>query len=161
MDLKNDFTNAQINKPMPASARVLGSLGLIPFVGLTSFMLFGVDPGVEVSLLLRTYSAIILSFLGGVHWGIATENSLSQNSNSIKLSWCLTLSVIPSLLGWIGLFAPELAGFYIIIFGFVLVLAIDLRIAKMHCVPDWYPRLRKPLTVTVVGCLVIASALKF
>ena len=124
-------------------------------------MVFGLEPGVEVSFLLRTYSAIILSFLGGIHWGIATQSSLSENQGSIKLSLHLTLSVIPSLLGWVGLFVTELAGFCIIIFGFVLALAIDLRIAQMNFMPEWYPRLRTPLTVTVVGCLVIASVLKF
>ena len=161
MDAKNELSNTKINKAIPFSARFLGSLGLIPFIGLTCLMVFGLEPGVEVSFLLRTYSAIILSFLGGIHWGIATQSSLSENQGSIKLSLHLTLSVIPSLLGWVGLFVFELAGFCIIIFGFVLALAIDLRIAQMNFMPEWYPRLRTPLTVTVVGCLVIASVLKF
>ena len=161
MESKNDFIKAKTTGSMPFSAGVLGYLGLIPFIGLTCLMLFRVDPGVEVSRLLGTYSAIILSFLGGIHWGIATENSLSKTVNSSKLNMHLILSVIPSLLGWAGLIAPEFTGFCIIIFGFVFVLVIDLRIEQMDIVPDWYPRLRKHLTLIVIGCLVIASVLKF
>ncbi len=155
------LSDKKINKSIPFSAGFLGVLGLIPFICLTCWMVFKLDLGVEVSFLLRAYSAVILSFLGGVHWGIAIQNSLLESRPSTKLSLHLTLSVIPSLLGWVGLFASELAGFCTIIVGFVLILAIDLRIAQISVMPEWYPRLRKPLTVIVVGCLVIASAFKF
>ena len=155
------FSDKKIDKSIPFSAGFLGVSGLIPFICLTCGMVFEWDLGVEVSFVLRAYSAVILSFLGGIHWGIAIQNSLLENRPSIKLSLHLTLSVIPSLLGWVGLLASELAGFCIIIVGFVLILAIDLRIAQINGMPEWYPRLRKLLTLIVGGCLVIASALKF
>ena len=57
---------------VPSAAAWLGGLGIIPFVGISLATPFAADvlKG-PLSFALMTYGAIILSFLGGVHWGLA------------------------------------------------------------------------------------------
>ena len=56
-------------QPLPSdTARLLGHLGLIPFV-LGAALTWAVRPEAHgfVTLALSSYAAVILSFLGGVH----------------------------------------------------------------------------------------------
>ena len=57
---------------VPAMAAWLGGLGALPFVGLAVAVvgLEGPARAVVVQALLG-YGAVILSFLGGIHWGLA------------------------------------------------------------------------------------------
>jgi hypothetical protein len=57
-----------------ALARTLGYAGLIPFV-LLALVLWLVDAQLQawVSITLASYAALIVSFLGGIHWGMAWQ----------------------------------------------------------------------------------------
>ena len=109
---------------------------------------------------LRTYGAIILSFLGGVQWGLAIRNSDGNARTRRGLTSMLTLSIVPSLIGWAGLLIDEPLSFGLLISGFVLVLFTDVRAAKRGMAPRWYLRLRYTLTGLVVTCLVVAAVFK-
>jgi len=41
--------------------------------------------------------------------------------------------------------------------GFAILLAYDIFAARGSETPAWYPRLRLPLTATVVSCLLLAA----
>ena len=101
-------------------------------------------------LTLLGYSAAVLSFLGGVRWGV--EIALRRQPRWIVLG----AAVLPSLTAW-GLLAGsalrtehQLGGF---LAAFLLQWAWDSRAVSP---PAWYPRLRTLLTLGAVLALAVA-----
>lgn len=113
----------------------LGYAGLIPFVGLAAQ---ASNP--EAVSAFMAYSAVILSFLGGVHWGVAMRDS--QFASSSRLVLCM----LPSLLGWLSLLLPTLMGLGLGTLAFALWWAWDRTVLE----DADYRRLRLHLTVVVV-----------
>jgi hypothetical protein len=61
---------------MPRSALLLGVAGLIPFVGLSLLLAFA--PALAPADALRIVAldaAVILAYMGGVHWGLALRDA--------------------------------------------------------------------------------------
>jgi len=134
---------------IPAPARWLGMLGLIPFVAIAVASLL-VDGLLKSELLFAqvAYGAVILSFLGGVHWGLALTDHKRLNG---KNGWhILGISVIPALIGWLALIPQSRTGLMMLVAGFILMLWIDIRASATGNVPPWYPRLRWRLTLVVL-----------
>jgi hypothetical protein len=76
----------------------LGYGGLLPFVGLAAFSWLGppVLP-IDAAASLRAYGAVILSFVGALHWGFAMNLAgLDAPSRDRLYVW----SVVPSLLAF-------------------------------------------------------------
>ncbi|MEO1282665.1 MAG: DUF3429 domain-containing protein [Pseudomonadota bacterium] len=156
------MTSSLDQKRVPPSAWVLGLAGLIPFVALSVSMV--VDTGINRSwatLALLTYGAIILSFMSGVHWGLAmrgpiaaTQNSPNQNPGLLTYA----LSVVPALVGWFALITltpgPAMA---VMAASFAALLAYDFRMINTGYAPKWYAALRFPLTVVVVFSLLVGG----
>jgi len=142
---------------VPRPAQLLGILGAVPFVLL--FLISLAEPSQyaeDASIALLAYGAIILSFLGGVQWGLAITGACT--AGPVRASYRrLSLSVAPALLGWGALLIPRDLGFLILAVSFTLVLFIDLRATRRAEAPAWYPKLRWPLTVTVVAILVLGA----
>lgn len=140
---------------VPRLPLVLGALGLLPFVFLSAGTLFAEDPlRTSLVLALATYGAIILSFLGGIQWGMAIQDGGAPNTGR----HVLPLSVLPSLGGWAALLLlPHHTGLLVLAAGYLLVLAMDIRLSSKGHAPEWYPRLRWPLTLVVASCLAIGS----
>lgn len=86
----------------PAPALVLGLGGLVPFVSIPAYM---VSSGYFIPALAfsqAAYGACILSFIGGVRWGI----TLSEDER-VKPNWFnIGYSVTPSLVAWTALMLP-------------------------------------------------------
>ena len=90
--------------PLPLSARRLGYAGLIPFVaGALLVWLVHVDVRQDVVFGLSAYAALIASFLGGIHWGLAFRH---EEPPAAWLGW----GVVPSLVAWPALLMPPYAG---------------------------------------------------
>lgn len=139
---------------VPASAGWLGALGAVPFIGLAGAMPFLAGaPRMVATHALLAYGATILSFLGGVHWGLATG---SQNDRG-ELASRLILSVIPSLIGWAALLVPETIGLLVLAAAIAIMLWVDLRATRLGHAPPWYPKLRIPLTCVVVAALLFGA----
>lgn len=134
---------------VPLSAERLGLAGLLPFIAGAAVVVAGGPwrPWAEVALL--AYGAVILSFMGGVHWGMAIA---SARTEARRLAW----SVVWPLLGWAGLLWGGGYGTVLVAGGFVALFAYDRRAAAHGEAPPWYPALRRPLTAIVVVCLVLA-----
>ena len=149
------MTNANMNVPPPAGW--LGGLGAVPFLGLAIAMPF-VDGAhrMLVAHALLTYGAVILSFLGGVHWGLAVgSNRTSDNRQFVAR---LALSVLPSLAGWVALLATETTGLLILATAIAAMLWVDLKATQAGHAPPWYPKLRIPLTCVVVAALLFGAS---
>lgn len=146
-----------MTQAIPKPALILGLAGLIPFISPPLLILAGETEVANQALWLQTiYGAVILSFLGGVHWGRALAG------DRYRASWQrLTWSVIPPLVGWVIVFLPyiqTIALGYAIAFTFAFI--IDLQAVKHGMFPSWYGKLRKILTVGVLasmGLTVLAS----
>ncbi len=143
----------QTAQSMPVLALGLGYAGLVPFIGGAAelWLLPGVMTDfIEAALL--AYAAVILSFMGAIHWGLA----MRSHRDIVNLQ--LGLSVIPALLGWLALMLPAVAAYPILILSFLVLYVFDLEAVKLNMAPDWYPKLRLPLTTGAVLSLAAAYA---
>ncbi|SEI39785.1 Protein of unknown function [Allopseudospirillum japonicum] len=131
-------------------AQNLGYAGILPFV-LTLAMFWGTQLWQVWSLhAFLFYAAIILSFLGGIHWGLALRDS--QNPLSPDTLQRLILSMAPSLLAWPALLLDEEQGLWVLAIGFVLTWWYERLPASRKRVPAWYLQLRTRLTLVVLAC---------
>ena len=140
---------------VPLPARVLGLAGLIPFAACavavwTPNALLQLE-GLRLQL---GYAAVILTFLGGVHWGRALAGDGAADTDWRTLGW----SVTPSLIAWIALWLPPVPALFIFIASFGLAFFIDRRAILAGVFPAWYLDLRKVLTLGAILCLAATLA---
>ena len=91
---------------LPSSAAWLGAAGLIPFVVLAlSAPFLPAAHRAGALFALGAYGAVILSFLGGVRWGVAIAAAPTDRDGT-TLAGALVLSVVPSLAAWLALPRP-------------------------------------------------------
>lgn len=114
-------------KRLPLLAIVTAIASLLPLIGCTCAILF-LTPDHTPRLLTAAvgYGAVMLSFLGAVHWGLALEQPdiVPAGGTQRLTNMRLALGGIPAIIGWVGLCAAtvrELAGLLILIAGFVVV----------------------------------------
>jgi hypothetical protein len=140
-------------------ATVLTYAGALPFVACAVILLFGPAMGLGgfrqfASQAITTYAAIIVSFLGGIQWGVALS-SHEQQPQTAKSLWLL--SVVPSLLAWAMLFLPNGSSRIIVavfLVGFVWV--IDALLHLQQVIPTWFFRLRSVVSAVVMVSLILA-----
>jgi hypothetical protein len=141
---------------VPISAAVLGGLGAVPFIGLAGVTPFlAGPPRLLIDHALVAYGATILSFLGGVHWGLAIGAPVRVGQD--RLPARLIVSVIPSLAAWAALLFAEATGLLILAASIAAMLWVDLRATRSGDAPPWYPKLRIPLTSMVVASLLLGA----
>lgn len=149
----------------PAIALLLGAAGLLPFL-ICGILAMGPDPGRAGPALdaLLAYAAVILAFLGGVHWGFALAR-LSGPDELIALGRPqgarYVLGVIPSLIGWAALLLPQIlpswTALLLLIAGFIGTVVIEAGATRRGMVPRGYMRLRWALSVVVIAMLVTVA----
>lgn len=141
---------------VPSSAKWLGALGAIPFVAIAVAVPVVPDHMRPAAVhALAAYGATILSFLGGVHWGLGIKNPDERNSGKPWIQ--LTVSVIPPLVGWAALIVSNTVGLLILAAAFAAMLWVDIRATRLGAAPKWYPNLRIPLTCVVTGALLFGA----
>ena len=136
---------------LPRTVAWLGYGGLLPFLALTPASLLDHHHGAVWSDALYAYGAIILSFIGALHWGLAMSlPELTERQRSACFAW----SVVPALIAWPAvLFSPPLAA-PLLVFGFIAHYLQDRRLARQATLPGWYLPLRLRLSSVAVVCLV-------
>jgi len=129
------------------TAKILGYAGLIPFLVFAAGS-WVVLPYVNDSItILLNYAAIILSFMGAIHWGVAMAG------DEIDSAKYYVASVIPALLAWIALLLPQTMALSLLLSGFIGLLIYDSKVEKVQHLPSWYIPMRIRLTITVSLCL--------
>lgn len=142
-------------KSASTTALILAYAGAIPFVGLAiALWLAPIEHRSTTLQALTTYAAVVLSFLGGIQWGVAvkTHQDAPKSAQTMFL-----LSVIPSLLAWAVLFLPSSGARLIVaifLFGFVWLIDALLNLQKL--IPPWFFRVRSIVTLIVIASLVVA-----
>ncbi len=135
----------------------LGYGGLLPFLALG--VLTWVDRE-RVALwhgMLCAYGAVILSFVGALHWGFAMLlEGIPASARTALFAW----SVIPCLMAFVSLALHSLLGDILLVAGFAMHYSRDLRLAASAPMPEWYLPLRLRLSVVAILCIA-AGALAF
>jgi hypothetical protein len=138
----------------PRSVAWPGYGGLLPFVALALACVL--DGTAMWRFALLSYGALILSFVGALHWGVALSTSaLSERQRNACFVW----SIVPALLAWATLFmAPGVAAL-LLAAGFGAHYLQDRQLARHAALPAWYLPLRLRLTVVASICLLVAGGL--
>lgn len=144
----------------PALARLLGYGGLIPFLASAlgawagAWAGEGAGEGASADLALRSllgYGAVILSFVGAVHWGVSLARE-DEGRRPARLLW----SVAPALVGWAASLAGGAPGLAAMAAAFAAAWAVDRGPLGLGAFPAWYRSLRTPLTLGAAGSLLAA-----
>lgn len=141
----------------PLFPRWLGLAGLLPQLAAVA-VVFGGDAASHFSAIALgyAYAALILSFLGGLWWGVAAAAPKAPE-------WLWVAAVVPSLIGlasaipW-AIGAPW-PGPSMVLLGIALIgaLAIDLILARRGLVPPWWMSLRVPLSLGLGGLTLVLA----
>jgi glutaredoxin-related protein len=128
------------------TAQWLGYLGAVPFgvCALAAVLARGEAQTLALQALVG-YGAVILSFVGALHWTRGLEAATDGSGTR-----ALAISVLPALLAWVGLLLPFLPGMFLLAAGFALLFLYDRRM--WHEKP-WFLRLRLRLSAVAVICL--------
>lgn len=145
----------------PRLPRLLGFMGLLPQV-FALFILWLDDPAWSFAALALSYfyAATILSFLGGMWWGMAARADRPPG-------WIFIAAVLPQLIAFfsawpwvVGAAWPQPS---MILLGFTIVatLPVDRALYRRGIAPLWWMSLRMPLSIglgllTVIGALLPA-----
>ena len=145
-------------KTLKQWANILGYSGTIPFISLAVILLLDASSttpaasGLAASAL-HLYGAIILSFLGGLHWGRIACNPDIKPSDK----WFLIYSVIPSLIGWSSYLLADIwqDTALMLIAGFIISYVIDIRFIRLGAWQSWMKPLRTNLTLIACFSLTV------
>ncbi len=146
---------------VPALPRWLGLAGLLPQFTCVAVLYAGPAEWREAALAIAfAYAALILSFLGGMWWGIAAAAPAAQRRKA--LGWLWIAAVLPSLVA-LACFLPWALDWawpepsLVMLGGALLVtLGVDAKLGTLA--PRWWMALRVPLS-TGLGLATIAAAL--
>jgi hypothetical protein len=141
----------------PTFPRWLGLAGLLPQLAAVA-VVFGGDTSLHFSAIALgyAYAALILSFLGGLWWGIGAAADRPPE-------WLWVAAVVPSLvalasaLPW-AVGAPW-PGPSLVVLGLALIgaLGVDLLLARLGLVPRWWMSLRLPLSLGLGGLTLLLA----
>ena len=139
-------------QPLPTdTARLLGHLGLLPFVaGAALVWVVNAEAHPYATLALSSYAAVIVSFLGGIHWGLAFRLSAPPASLVV---W----GVVPLLVAWLAVMMPAWAG--LVVHGVMLVVCylVDRRVYPAQGLAQWLTLRFRLSTVAALSCFLGAA----
>lgn len=141
------------DRTIPLAPLLLGLAGLLPFwglaLGLAITPLAGWTTG-QLAAALAAYGAIIVSFLGGIRWGLATGRQGSAGQYG--------LAVLPSLAAWAALALPIVPSLAILGTVALALGPLDGTLVGAGLAPAWFGRLRTMLSLGA-GAALLAAAL--
>jgi len=131
----------------------LGYAGLVPFVVLPGLMWL-INPELLpfVSIALGGYAAAIVSFLGGVHWGIGFMKG--DAAPRFHFIW----GVVPSLLAWLALMMPAPGALPLLGLVIVVCYLVDRRTYPAAGLANWLPMRLRLTVVAALSCVLGAAA---
>jgi len=133
----------------------LAIAGAVPFVCLSVAVSMHIFPNTKaVSEVLLTYAAVIISFMGGIHWGIAV---IRYADNRRIANFLIAESVWPSLVAWGVLFKEDtFTQLLVLTLLYTFVWTIDSLLYSNDMIPQWFFNLRCIITPIVVVSLYVA-----
>ncbi len=143
----------QVDSPQGRWVNRLGYAGLIPFV-LGALLMFLVADDVQplVAIALTSYGAVIASFLGGIHWGLALRENVAFRT--FHLIWGVT----PSLFAWVSVVMPAYAGLPLLGLLLLACYMVDRRTWPSAGLRHWMTLRFRLTLVSGLSCLLGAAA---
>ena len=139
-----------MNEPAPWAIR-LGYAGLAPFVGLALAVRFLPPHNREFcTFALISYAAVITSFLGAIHWGLAMRDA--KNTPTAPYFW----GVIPSLVAWLALLSSSVVGLWVLAVLLWFCYAVDRSVYLTHQLQGWLPMRLRLTVVASASCVFVA-----
>ena len=140
------------NDSVSLAARALGCSGLLPFIG--GALAVSVGPAAwhdAARRALIAYGAVIVSFLGGIHWGFALRQAAPP---AALFAW----GVVPSLVAWVGVTMPAYAG--LVVNGVMLVVCylVDRRVYPAQGAAAWLTLRFRLSAIASLSCFLAAAA---
>lgn len=158
-----------IASQVPEPVFVLGLAGGIPYIGASATTVYlayeaqkaasgidiGMDPGVALTVLDQalnfqvTYGAVMLSFLGALHWGMEMAGYGGQ-----KGYYRLALGTAPMLVAWPTLGMEPMSALVVQWIGFTGLWYADSKATMAGWTPQWYSQYRFYLSILVGTCII-------
>lgn len=137
------------------AARVLGLGGLLPFLAGAVALAVLDAPGLKAwaATALVAYAALIATFLGGIHWGLAMRGVQPVTA---RLGW----GVSPSLLAWVAVMLPASIGLSLLALLLVTCYAADRKLYASAGLSGWLGLRLQLTSVATLSCLVGAWAVR-
>lgn len=136
----------------------LGYGGLIPFFGMTFALLTDASiPFLEnfhTGLVLAVYTAIVLTFIGAMHWWVSLDIQAALNGTDFgKL---LALSLVPTMVAWFSVLLPLNIALFVL--GVLIIVAyVADSVLLFDKIDEWYAKMRLHLSVIVTLLLFAAG----
>lgn len=132
-------------------AQRLGYSGLLPFVaGAVLVWLVRADVHAYAALALSIYAAVILSFLGGIHWGLAMRQAKPPAS---ALIW----GVLTPLVAWPAALMPPHAALVVLGLMFIACYLVDRHLYPVQGVAGWLTLRFRLSAVAATACFLGAA----
>lgn len=137
---------------IPPIVSYLGYGGLLPFVVLVAGVWVDANHSSIWLDALMSYGAVILSFVGALHWGFAmSQSDMPVQQRTQSFVW----SVVPALLAWIALLMTPRYASLLLVVGFLTHFWQDMRLVQLVNLPVWYLPLRLRLTLVACSSLIL------
>ena len=134
----------------------LGYAGLIPFVLLAGLMwLIDRELLPFVSIALGAYAAAIVSFLGGIHWGIGFMKAQADSTTMPRFHFWW--GVVPSLIAWLALMMPAYAALPLLGLVVVACYVVDSKTYPAAGLANWLPMRLRLTVVAALSCMLGAA----
>lgn len=143
--------NRRMTATLSPAALRLGYAGLVPFV-LGAALVWIVHPEVlpYATLSLAAYAATVVSFLGGIHWGIGFREAQPEGRLFVN-------GVVPPLVAWAGVMMPANAG--LVVLGVMLVVCylMDRGVYQRHGMGHWLTLRFRLSAIASLSCFLGAA----
>ncbi|KAJ3844538.1 hypothetical protein F5878DRAFT_95381 [Lentinula raphanica] len=156
---------------VPKPVLVFGLLGTVPYVGAGATTVYlasvagaaaagnptSIDPGVALTMLDQalniqvTYGAVMLSFLGALHWGMEFASPRPTQSETVRR---LLLGAAPIFFAWPTLALQPMTALLAQWVGFTGLWWADATVCGMGWTPAWYSQYRFYLSILVGMCII-------
>ncbi|KAL0067061.1 hypothetical protein AAF712_005848 [Marasmius tenuissimus] len=168
---KNSFLGitGTIASTVPKEAMVFGLAGTLPYVGASATTVYlayeaglaasgvpiNMDPGVALTILDQalnvqvTYGAVMLSFLGAMHWGMEFAG-LGGHQGYKRLA----LGAAPVIFAWPTLAFQPMTALLMQWVGFTSIWWADSKATSLGWTPKWYSQYRFYLSILVGTCII-------
>jgi len=128
----------------------LGYAGLLPFVAcVLGIAVLDGEPRQFAVRALVAYGAVILSFLGAVHWGLLLR------ATQARVQRHLVIGVLPSLAAWAALLLQQRHALATLAVAFGVFWLYEHRVAGVDLLSADYLRLRRSLSLAVCSLLAL------
>lgn len=143
---------------MPLPALLISLIGLAPFVGCGLEALTSPASTVWLQAFIG-YAAVVLSFCGGVHWGLVLREPASP-FRTLRTG----LAIVPLLLGWAALIATAAVavwlGLVILIGSYILAIVVEHQGSQKGLTLGRYLWVRWAFTIVAVAMLTTVLTLR-